>query len=180
MSKNTDDINPVSDGAIAATLSDVLEGGADREDAKRMLAEFCRQYTEHGGVSERMQNYVVQCLQRLLSGKVSSLDAAFGLKRRRGRPTNSWDDDVLLAARVAELKHQGGTGEAAREQVAAELHKSPEQVKEIEARTREDGEAVAEFLRTHIDEPGHEYPSGDSRHESRSSPSAPDEDNERR
>jgi hypothetical protein len=89
---------------------DVRQGEADPDDARRLIALYCEPNNE---APRELVDHIKSSFRAYVSGEASSLDSAFGLKRRRGRTPSNEQARINIAVAVLRQRLLGKSYEDA-------------------------------------------------------------------
>jgi hypothetical protein len=112
---------------IQHILSQVVEGVADPDDARRLLESFCE--SSERNIRPDLLAHFQAAFRVYLSG-AKSLEAALGLTRKRGRPKADDERRHQLALELLKCRLAGASHEDAVVAVSERLHRSASIIKE--------------------------------------------------
>lgn len=157
----------------AGLMRRIETGNASVNEVRELLHEFClhakgiRRFFE-GGQSDSSKllicvvalpliEFVAQRFEQYISGECKTLEQAFALTKRRGRPVTTDAAKIHIAVevlkriypRLAPMDERGPkqTLDQAREAVAAKVHKSPDTVRDIYAEYKDRARQVLKLQR---------------------------------
>jgi len=98
---------------IGRIAYDVEHGTAKPDDVRHLLADFCA-YTKagHRCPPPQLLDYLSSAFQRYLDGSCT-LEAALGLKRKRGHPKADEQDRIQMAAEILRQRLAGKSHQSA-------------------------------------------------------------------
>jgi len=138
----------LSPSSIYHIACDVKKGEADPEKARELLIDFCERYGTNEAIPPDLYKHIYDAFKSCLDdGK--SLDAAFGLKRKKGRPAVDQHSLWELAAGVLRLRMEGLSAEDAVIEVSETRYISETQVWEAWRKNKLDALILLRLERPH-------------------------------
>jgi hypothetical protein len=117
-----DDLSPAAFNLIAC---DVRDGTADPVEACRAIAHCQQAFSDPAAISREMLEFVREAFARYLTGKVDTLDKAFGMVRaNRGRRKADDYKRAEMASEVWRLRLEGMTHQVSLQEAAMSFRRS--------------------------------------------------------
>jgi hypothetical protein len=116
-------------GKVSMIMDDILNGEADKEDAKQLLNYVAYQKKNNLPIPKMLDDFLKESHEQFLLQK-KSYAQSIGLKKSRGRP-NAKHELILLVADVLENILEYKLKEEAIRMTSKKFHKAPSSIKEI-------------------------------------------------
>ena len=127
----------------------IRDDEADPADAKKLLREVVRYLEQSDASPPELERHLRDSLARYLSGECPSLDRAFGLTRKSGRPKADEYDRIEMAAEVLRARIAGATHQDALRIAGDRCHKSESVIGEAWAAHKFNGLIMLRVERDH-------------------------------
>ncbi len=127
----------------------VRDDEANPEDAKKLIEQFIDHFDRRDPLPPELLRYVRDSFDAYLCGDRKTLDRAFGLKRKRGRPKADEFDQIAMAAEVLRSRLSGATHQHALSVASRICHRSESVIGEAWTAHQQNGLVQLRLERNH-------------------------------